>query len=206
MPLQLEEYLRTELPARKAEIVQIGETAGVVLRNFHLAFDHSKKAWPYRIDRDTTPSAAESDKYSFSTNAMVLFALKALLGDYEDSIRAIAGSGPRLNWSSGQIGLLTPMLARPDKDLIVERPGAMVDPADRDQAWKTTCDLIQPIVKKTSEELVTQVDRKLASSGCLTESSTFGKNDPFTLCWLMESAVPPPQNWMNQLENVPTRH
>ena len=94
MVVQLEDYLRNQMPARKSEIEQIGETAAAVLESFHLAFDNNRNAWPYRIDRRKPPAAAHD--YSFSTNSMVLFALKALLGDYEPSVVSIGSSQPSL--------------------------------------------------------------------------------------------------------------
>jgi len=118
---QLEEYLRNQIPVFKSEIEQIGATAGAVLQSFDLAFDSGRNAWPYRLDRGKAPKAADAiadpDDYSFSTNAMVLFALRTLLGDFQHSIIAIAGMKPTLSWSSENVGLLTPMLARADQDL-----------------------------------------------------------------------------------------
>ncbi len=196
MAVLLEDYVRNQMPARKSEIEQIGETAGAVFNSFSLAFDHVRNAWPYRLDRDQRPAAA--DKYSFSTNAMVLFALRALLGDFQSSVVAIAGAEPLLRWSSGNVGLLTPMLARPDEDLIASIAGKDVEPESKRELWARLRQWFRPLVEKTTAEIAKQINEEIARSGRLTGSGTFGRNDPFTLSWILE-AVNLEDAWIDQL-------
>jgi hypothetical protein len=188
MAVQLEDFLRDRTPARKSEVQQIGQTAGEVLRGFQHAFDGKRRAWPYRIDRGKEPLAPEASEYSFSTNAMVLFALKTLLGYYEDSIVAIGGSQSAINWASGHVALLTPMLARPDPALVATATGSDLYPEARPESWKALREGFRSLVEKTAEELTARItERILSQPPLLTYSGTFGDNDPFTLCWVLES-------------------
>ena len=109
----LEVYIRSELPARRSRLAEIADLAEKCLTSFPHFF--SNDLWPYcvpqsadgerlstRDSADSSRTAAESikdDRYSFSTNAMVTFALFAV-GVLKDKEPAKGST------------LLTPLLAQ----------------------------------------------------------------------------------------------
>ena len=102
---------------------------------------------------------------------MILFALKVLLRGYPLK--------PRPDFEG--VALATPMLEAIDLDFL--RPGGV---GDLDTHWwpdqKKT---LEGLLKLTAEAIVSKVIENLPDR--LTSSGTFGPNDPFTLCWILEA-------------------
>lgn len=178
MPLTLEDYLRTELPPQTAELDQIVATATSVLSTFHLAFDTTQQWWPYRVDAGQSPHA---DSFSFSTNAMVLFALRAIFGDF--------ATRTGVGFSTGTPGLLTQLLARFDPGLVSDPNASDIGVDARARMWQALDRDLRPKIDATEASLIAHITSHLADTGSISSSSTFGPDDPFTLCWILESSA-----------------
>lgn len=152
----LNEYLHTALPARRQERQDIRTTATDVLTSFSSCFDKATKTFPYAVRENGTPTAAPS--YSFSTNAMVICAIRCVIGD----LRSRAEGG------YPQTSLLTPMLLQGDLDLSTSLRNKL-----------------RNIAANGIAALSSAVDANL-KKGKLTESRTFGDNDALTISWILE--------------------
>ncbi len=154
MPDDLEQFLRTAYPSTKASIEQINFLIKEVVDVFTWTFDEGEATWPYQL-----VSAAQSwpaTKYSFSTTAMIAFALQLATGRVRDSSLAPAAA----------------------------REVGPVDLEQANQISALVTPFIQKALHRISQKSVGQGGSK--SGGALTKSSTFGDDDPFTLTWLLE--------------------
>lgn len=194
MPTSLEDYLHLHLPSRTAELSEIRSVARSVLTTFHNAFDAKKRAWPYRVDDEQAPIVT---KYSYSTNAMVLFAMRALCGTF-------AGR-EGLSFSSGKPGLLTPLLAKPDRDLLAGADGDALDRSDSDKAWNQVQAALTPCLDASERTLLKAIKARTVKSGQMTTSGTFGDDDPFTICWILEALDEWPTVPKNVMRTLVTR-
>lgn len=179
-PLQsLPEYLRTVLPARRRELAQIDSTIVDVLGGFGESFDTTATAFAYEVV-DGLPVVAPTE-YSFSTNAMVSFALGLFTKTYEGRFD-----------KDKPFSLLTPMLTRDARlDLAAEVRDGLRDVSTAARA-----------------KLAQEVDTALATatSSVISRSETFGSDDPFTVGWILElydeADIQQRPAWLNRAKKV----
>src|SRR5438309_1089491 len=148
MTLSLEDFLRTELPDRQKRLGAIEKTILEVLGTFAKLFDEQTKAWPYTIWEGRPPSVP-TDKLSQSTNAMVLFMLKAFVGGLEGR-----------DWT--HLALVTPLLGKTSRWLESQQ-----DAADSPVSAEIVKQLRQT-AEATTKTLVEQVAKENR-----TKSKTF---------------------------------
>lgn len=182
-PLQsLPEYLRTVLPARRRELAQIDSTIVDVLGGFGESFDTTATAFAYEVvDRSPVVAPTEPTEYSFSTNAMVSFALGLFTKAYEGRFD-----------KDKPFSLLTPMLTRDARlDLAAEVRDGLRDVSTAARA-------------KLAEEVNTAL--ATATSSVMSRSETFGPDDPFTVGWILElydeADLQQRPAWLNRAKTV----
>lgn len=154
----LERFLRTEAQVKKAQIEDIQSLTNEVLEVFTWSFDEEDDmgTWPYQLVNDEPRD--KSLKYSFSTAAMIAFALGLANGRIQQS--ALAPTGGRSTGLEKDLG-----------DRIDTRIGQALDLAIQKSR--------QVRSKSKREDPPPRYD-------ALTESTTFGWDDPFTLMWLLD--------------------
>lgn len=188
--MTLDEYLREVLPQRQRESDTISLVGLDVISTFCRAYDAQRKAFPYEVR--SCAAVAAPEKYSYSTNAMVLFALGILFGRGRD-----------VTWEHA--GLRTPLLS--GRPLVSSRETASVPEYER---ARDRLNGIYDVALQTLRERIGDINelgRSNQTSARLTTSGTFGPDDPFTLCWALE--VFPndeiPQNWLDVATEVSQR-
>jgi len=177
----LERYLETEYQADKALIERVQRLTAEVTDVFVRTFRDDSGTWPYELVNEQAPEAPA--KYSFSTTAMIVFALSVALGRVRDSTLVPAATRiRRVDGDEDEMRRIDELVARA-LDCLVRR----------------------------SRELPTEVAKRAAKGlpepqqNPLTESVTFGWDDPFTLTWLLEVLADDPnpehEAFRNDLEN-----
>lgn len=158
----LEDYVQQDYERERApleEIRELTEEAFKVLAETFLVDDRS---WPYEIVDDLEPHA--SSEYTFSTNAMIAFALKLLAG--------------RIITSSLVPAAVTP----PDPGVAMDRfkrVGAIID-----EAVAKMIDEAEQLPSRVWD--LEERGHPPPPSPPYTWSGTFGWDDPFTYNWLLE--------------------
>ncbi|MCI0561749.1 MAG: ATP-binding protein [Nitrososphaera sp.] len=141
----LSAYLRTEFLDHKRELEHLdklfAETAPLFVDWFLIRGRRGQ--WPYAVSQY---GSIQADRYSASTNAMILFTLSVLSGAVRDSA-------------------LVPAIRT-----TASLPGGM--PTDA--------------IKRNSGPAIRALAEDIIRHGFSTYSYTFGKNDPFTLVWVLE--------------------
>lgn len=151
--MTLEDFLRTDVPLRKARLRQLEAVTLAALEGYTATFDDKQSAWPYKLRANEKPRAPGA--LSFSTTAMNLLASNALLGRLSESAK-LAPCLPSPLVASLQLEQLT---------------------SDKSRALAIRNHLTAISAKATKRYL-----RELKARGG-TSSKTFGSNDPFTFAW-----------------------
>jgi hypothetical protein len=84
MTSDLEQYLQTDYPRHKSTIDEIYSLTAEALPQFVSAFDKAGACWPYELVHLQRPE--RQNKFSFSTTAMIAFALSLMTGRVRDSV------------------------------------------------------------------------------------------------------------------------
>src|ERR1700736_1788722 len=147
----LDIYLQGDYRDERAEIDRLQALSQHLLRVFSKYYEIAEQTWPYEL---VDGHEGEARGFSFSTTAMILFALAVALG-------------------------------KVSKSVLVPTVRLIPIPVSQDKHSKEAVDhLLETVPKVIStfiEKSVKQVDQ-----GRVTESATFGDNDPFTLTWMLE--------------------
>jgi len=180
--MDLDTYLRDELPRRHRDIEMILDVAREAVPVFVEAFDgEGKETWPYEMEGGQLPDWGNADEYSFSTAAMTLFSLSALLGKVGVD-------------QGGDDALCTELMSEFEPG---DLPGI-------DQALKAR---LLHVWESARKKLLDEVRRLNGSSpGILTESRTFGSNDFLTLGYifgcLTDDALKGEVGWLDVVEGL----
>jgi len=152
---ELDRYLQTEYPVAVQHTEEIRHIMEEVLNVFGSFFLEDQKTWPYQLVNN---SSLERPEYSFSTTAMILFALSLATGRIRNSSLAPAA----VRWTV---------------------------PAEGEEG-KQTHERLTALVGATLDGLIDQsrqLEPRADGPPPLTISSTFGRDDPFTMTWLLEA-------------------
>jgi DNA polymerase III delta prime subunit len=169
-PTDLTSFLQTGFPDAKRDIQEIQDLTEEVVETFSEYFLNDDAVWPYQLVSDQPPRSL--DPYSYSTTAMILFAL-SLTTD-------------RIRKSS-----LVPALSRIPATRDVEGAAAMRRTVDA-QIKKALDRLVRESQKlRTEKGQCPTATVQETQEAPLTRSSTFGCDDPFTLSWLLEVVSSP---------------
>jgi hypothetical protein len=163
-PKDLAEFLRTDYQAVKDEILGMQRLVDDVVRTFAKFFVDEANAWPYELVNNTKPQSIAP--FSFSTAAMILFALSVWAGRVDQSslIPAVKRIPPMTSKDTEKVReMIERQLTRALEQAFRETRRLTKDRAKCRGAW----------IKETR-------------SHPITRSDTFGCDDPFTLCWLLE--------------------
>jgi DNA replication protein DnaC len=160
---ELEQFLKTRRTTHRAEIERIRRLNREIVAMYADCFLEDEKGWPYQLVNRRMP---ESPRGSFSTPAMIAFALGLLIGRIESSTLVPTASTVRLGEAIGPAATL-------------ERVEAMIGSALDEIAGHST----KLKASTPGDERGIPAPRW---PGQLTQSSTFGWDDPFTLTWLLE--------------------
>jgi hypothetical protein len=159
---RLEQFIQTELRTRKAEIEEIKDLIGRVLKVFTWSFVEGG-GWPYQVVN--AKPLEEPRGFSFSTAAMIGFSLGLATGRIrESSLVPSVRSLPALT-TDETANALKSVLSR-TLDLLISKSGAL------EEEWK----------RSRREKAYPKPSYEPPRS----ESGTFGWDDPFTLTWLLE--------------------
>ena len=159
----LERFLHTEARAKKAQVADIERLVAEVLKVLVWSFDGARemRTWPYQLV--SGEPYERSWKYSFSTAAMITFALGLATGRIQGSALA-----PTVG---GRVSLGTEIESRINRQIARALDRAI----------------------EASAEVQSKADERAQGTGplprhepALTESTTFGWDDPFTLTWLLD--------------------
>jgi hypothetical protein len=156
----LESYFLNEHQMDRAAIDEIQRLTDEVLETFGRSFLDGPRTWPYQLINGEMPVAPR--QISFSTTAMIAFALGLAIGRIRESALAPSVGDPQ-----GSVPLRTSIA--------------------------TLIDRAMDCAIRQSEQLPQRVSERVASgmprpkpSRPLTDSATFGWDDPFTVSWLLE--------------------
>ena len=168
---ELETYVKDEFASARSPIDEIRRLTQQVGGVFVAAFDHSGESWPYELVTGQAlptalPKRSPSSEYSFSTVAMIAYALSLLTGAIERSS-------------------LAP---------VVQRDRPLESRAARKHREEYAHFVNQAIGRLETESGKLAVRRgrwkRLPAPRkplpALTHSWTFGWDDPFTLNWLLD--------------------
>jgi len=151
----IEEYFQGEYIQEKNKINEIDELVSEVIKSLTNSTPDKKKGWPYEISANT--GIKQSDNYSFSTNAMILFVLAKFIGEIEIDSPLL----PSIEWES-------------NKSLSKQFAGF-----DISEYYK--------IFNNESKNLSTKFSNpKDKENQIVSKSGSFGFNDPFTFSWIAE--------------------
>lgn len=156
----LEQYLSTEYLEERREIEKIRQHIADVAPLF-VKFCNDKGMWPYEVANGKITDYSDYSHYSHSTHAMILFTMAVLSGRVK--------SGPLVPQTHHR--LTFPEIAK----IADEQVG------DFSARFKETFDAA---LGRLREKLESVGDT--GRSNHLTESGTYGKDDPLTLSWLVE--------------------
>ena len=153
---ELSQYLRDSFYDQRRQVEVINRLVGEVLPVFDRFFDSATKTWPYELKEE---AFSPPPTYSFSTNSMILFSLAAVLGNAKET--AIVPALRRAPTFKRLTGFA---------ELDSKRVGNILD--------------------QGTEELLRQLGLQRKKKGSddpyLTDSGTYGVDDPFTLTWIAE--------------------
>jgi hypothetical protein len=155
---ELEQFLKTRRAEHLAEIQRIHGLNEKIVSMYVDCFLEDEKGWPYELVNRGKP---ESPKGSFSTPAMISFALALVIGRIESSALVPTAS-------SGQRGEAIA------KSKTVTQVETMIGRA------------LDEIETRSSKLKPKASDPRPRWPKPLTQSSTFGWDDTFTLTWLLE--------------------
>lgn len=180
----LEEYLHKDYPLAKAAITEIRELADEVLEVFANNFIPAEdaEAWPYELVNLRTRKAPKG--YTYSTTAMILFALAVTTGRVHDSSLVPA---VRAEPVTGQ-----------KRSELIRRIETQMKRA------------LDGFIRRSSELARNEPERPFArldatKEAPLLKSPTFGWDDPFTLAWLVEVLSADPNDRTDYLRRVSAR-
>lgn len=163
-PKDLNDFLQGEYPATRGAIQGIRDLVGEVVGVFAGCFLKEDETWPYQLVSDRPLERPKS--FSFSTTAMIIFALSITSGRVRESSLV-----PAVRQIPDTNGGRSKHLSRTIDDQISRA--------------------LDRLIRK-SHELRSKEDPCPAASldatrqGPLTTSATFGCDDPLTLSWLVE--------------------
>src|SRR5260221_465667 len=80
---ELGRYLRDSFYGQKRQVEEIGQLVGEVFPIFLNFWNDEEKTWPYELKDQEEP---KSRGYSYSTTAMILFALASVVGDARETV------------------------------------------------------------------------------------------------------------------------
>lgn len=156
----LKTYLQGDFLNERQEVKRINEIVKAVWPLFlRFSFFHTPDAkdeageeiaagWPYEIKDGEVPKAPEAKKFSYSTNAMILFLIGVVLESVEP-------------------GVLVPAIS-------LSKP----ESGDEESSRIILVNGLSQIAQRSN-------DRRQPGDG-VVNSSSFGRNDPFTIMWLLE--------------------
>lgn len=152
----IEEYFQGEYIQEKNKIKEIDELVDVVIKSLTNTTPDKNKGWPYEITAKTGINQSD-DKYSFSTNAMILFVLAKFKGKIEINSPLL----PSIEWAF-------------NKNLKEQFEGF-----DISEYYK--------VFNDKSKNLSTEYTKsKDTENLIISKSGSFGFNDPFTFSWIAE--------------------
>jgi AcrR family transcriptional regulator len=159
----LAEYLRTAYLREKSTIGEIQSLVEEIVRVFSWSFLGT--TWPYELVSKEAPRRPRS--FSFSTTAMISFALGLVTGSVTESsllpaVRQIRPSDAKE--------------AQEERELVESHIGRALDELIRRSAKVAS----QARAREKAGYAKPRVDP------ALTDSTTFGWDDPFTMTWLLE--------------------
>jgi len=152
----IEEYFQGEYIKENNKINEIDELVSEVIKSLTNSTPDKNKGWPYEISANT--GIKQSDNYSFSTNAMILFVLAKFIGKIEIDSPLL----PWIEWESS-------------KSLKKQFDGF-----DISEYYKIFND------KSMNLSTVYLKDKGINAEDLVSTSGSFGFNDPFTLSWIAE--------------------
>jgi hypothetical protein len=152
---ELERYIREQFGQDRQELEDLRQLAADALPTVVVSWKSNGKAWPYLFGAELTK------RYSFSTNAMILFMLSVVLEHTKSS--SLLPSMPQNSH------LKSMLLSRLKRDLS----------KDYEAEVKRCFD-------QGLRRLFQNVTKEYKKNGRLTHSSTYGDNDVLTLTWLTE--------------------
>jgi hypothetical protein len=156
----LEGYLLTQHPVDKATVDEQQRLVNDVLETFAASFLQSPGTWPYQLITGESPEVPR--RLSFSTTAMIAFALGLATGRIQQSSLAPSVGDPQ------------------GSDVMRATINRLINRA-MDCLARLSDDLA-PVVQQRVEAGFPRPRPRPA----LTDSATFGWDDPFTLSWLLE--------------------
>jgi hypothetical protein len=144
----LDIYLQGAYRDERADVDRLQAISQGLLNVFDGYYNSDSLTWPYQL-----VDGAEVDipSFSFSTTAMILFALAVATG-------------------------------RVAKSVLV--PTVRISPMPQADAWKAVADRLRPAIPTVIDAFIDRSTELGAAR--VTESKTFGDNDPFTLTWMLE--------------------
>jgi len=166
---ELEQYLQSpERRSEEADIAAVEKIAVDVVKVFVSSFDSSEAAWPYKLVNGG--ERKRSKQFSFSTMAMICFALSIVVERIQASV-------------------LAPTLGSLPSDSFPGVAGHKIELERHiDAAVAEFCRQSDRINDAHVEERVSAGEMPELGSWPtpLTDSTTFGWDDPFTFTWLAE--------------------
>jgi len=139
---QLELYLRGDYLDEKQELQKVHDLIREIIPVFGNFFSKTYDCWPYELSNKEPVTIPK--RFSFSTNAMILFALGVACGKVQSSVLV---------------------------------------PAVRHQYDWVSQTSTEKLIHRGLDRLI---GKSMALGRVVTESGTFGDDDPFTLTWLIE--------------------
>lgn len=203
MPDDLEGYLQKDYPAEKAEIERLRGLVREILAVFDATKLENEGTWPYYVKVGDDPHGSRD--FSFSTTAMILFALGLVTGRISGSVLAPAVGDVRRPITDGGGAETQAVITRTTSfiddaltKLVAEAEAKQAEPGMQGEA----ADAKAPRASEPGPEGATdaqertgvkdtaaagdQEDAEEGPPAALTRSTTFGDDDPFTLTWLLE--------------------
>lgn len=150
----IEEYFQGEYIQEKNKINEIEDLVSEVIKSLTNSTPEKKKGWPYEI---SATGIKQSDNYSFSTNAMILFVLAKFIGRIEIDSPLL----PSIEWES-------------NKSLSKQFKGFEIS---------EYCEIFNNESKNLSTIFSNPKDKE---HQIVSKSGSFGFNDPFTFSWIAE--------------------
>jgi hypothetical protein len=165
---ELSDYLQGAYLDERRDIERLKETGSKILNVFDHFFLQAEGVWPYEVvDGQDIPSSVV---FSFSTNAMIVFALAVATGRISRSeLLPAIRQAPVATRSKAQLKSLEESM----KNALGRFPSEI--------------DLSRGNKDELEKWIVGQEDRSRPTDVSLaTTSASFGPNDPLTLTWLLE--------------------
>jgi hypothetical protein len=167
---ELERYIREQYGPDLQELEGVRQLAADALPTVVDSWSDKDKAWPYRF-------GAQPERYSFTTNSMILFMLSVVLEHTKTSSLL-----PSLPQNTGLVSMLFTRL-----ELIF---GKDYQQTANEHFYQGLASLFKNVKKEMSKKQRKGAKKNRAaketSSDRLTDSPTYGSNDVLTLTWLTE--------------------